>query len=191
MVALTVTLSVALVGLDASSEPAEAGWGGVSGSTGCSDINAASGSNLGAFYYYLSSPMASAQDYVFANVIAPTDLSTYSSPTMPTDLIYRDLDYSTYCGLRWYTPGLGGTTGLTTCDSLAWAGGPCSSHTIRFSTVFSNGTSTSGRRALACHESGHAIGLTHASGSTSCMLPGTTSVTTWNPTEQGWINAFY
>lgn len=183
--------STALVGLDVAPQPAEAGWAGISSGTGCNSVNAARAASLGGYYWNLSSQMADAQEWVFGYIFNPTDLFAYSDPTPTTDLVYRDLDYSTYCGYDWYAPGQGGITGLTTCDSLMGSGA-CRTHSIRFSTVYSGSASVTARRGLACHETGHAIGLTHATSASTCMTPGNSStVNQWNPTEIGWINAFY
>jgi hypothetical protein len=191
MAAVAILGAGAIVGLDTNAEPAEAGWAGITGATGCTGINAASVSNLGVYYWNLSSVMGAAQDWVNGAIVNPTDLNVYGYASQTADVVYRDLDYASYCGYDWYQVGSGGTTGLTTCDSLVGSGA-CKTHSVRFSTNYTNIASTTARRGLACHETGHAIGLTHATSSTTCMTPGnTSSVNQWNPTEIGWINAFY
>lgn len=42
-----------------------------------------------------------------------------------------------------------------------------------FYLQLSNGTPTGGRRSVACHEEGHALGLQHRQASQSCLYPST------------------
>jgi hypothetical protein len=184
--------AAALVSFSPASQPAEAGWVGASGAAGCNGVNMASSASISFYYLNLSSVMTSAQDYVRSNAIDPTDLASSSagSLTSTTDIIVRDLDYATYCGYDWFTSSSGGVTGLSTCDALT--GSKCKQHSIRYSTNYVNIASTTQRRGLACHETGHSIGLSHASSDASCMKPeDSTPATGYNSTEVGWINAAY
>jgi hypothetical protein len=181
-----------LVAFSPGAPPATAGWAGNTGGTGCTAVNMAGYSSLSFYYWNLSGAMTSAEDWVRSNDVDPTDLGTYNIVSQSADVVVRDLDYSTYCGLDWYSSSHGGgTTGLTTCDSLL-ANGRCSTHSIRYSTNYTSIASTSQRRGLACHETGHSIGLTHATSSSSCMVLGATNPAQgYNSTEIGWINAAY
>lgn len=186
-----MAIAAALVATSPNAQPAEAGFAANSGQTGCNGVNMAGYVSIGFRYLSLSSVMTTAEDWSRSNNINPTDIETYSTSSASADVVVRDLDYASYCGFDWFTTGNGGTIGLTTCDSvLPWSS--CGQHTIRFSSTYANIATTSQRRALACHENGHAIGLTHASSSTTCMTPNVANPpTTYNPTEIGWINNAY
>ena len=186
-----MAVTTALVATSPDAQPAEAGFAANSGQTGCNGVNMGGYVSLGFRYLSLSSAMTSAEDWSRSNNINPTDIETYGTSAATADVVVRDLDYASYCGFDWFDTRNGGTTGLTTCDSvLPWSS--CGQHTIRFSTVYTNVATTSQRRALACHENGHAIGLTHATSDTTCMKPNVVNPpTTFNPTEIGWINNAY
>lgn len=185
-----MSVVASLLAFSPGSSPASAGWAGNTGRTGCTAVNMAGYSSLSVYYWNLSSAMTSAESWVRTNDVDSTDLGTYAINSTSADIVVRDLDYTDYCGMDWYVSSAGGgTTGLTTCDTLL-ANGRCDTHSIRFSTNYTGSATTSQRRNLACHESGHAIGLTHATSSSSCMTPGGTSQS-YNSTEIGWINAAY
>jgi hypothetical protein len=128
--------------------------------------------NAAHYFWYdsLASDVSSAENYIRNNIYDPTDINTLddSSETASTDAIVRDEDYTTYCGYTWH--GAGGTTvwGLTTCNSLNGAN-ECESHVIRYDNSYFNVATAGGKRGLACHETGHSLGLTHRDTGAMCM----------------------
>ena len=85
--------------------------------------------------------------------------SRLSSSNSSTDLVAFDQDYTNWCGFAW--DGNPGLAGLVTCSSVT-TGGRCQRHEARYDISDTYGQSTTLRVALACHEQGHTLGLTHS-----------------------------
>lgn len=147
-------------------------FSGITGLTGCNDLNQADNANHGFNYVDLTSYMAAATDYARTNAIGPTDVYTSIDPTPDehTDVDVIDRYYVDYCGFSWYTPSTGGVIGAAKCDLLS-STNRCDHHSVRYSNTWTDGASTTQRRWLACHENGHALGLMHRSATDSCMPP--------------------
>ena len=130
-------------------------------------------SGLSTFYMYGS--VAS----VINNKVNPTDLSVVaelSSPNTTTDIVYYEANYSgaiATCGTTaWYWSGSTGipagsasAIGWTKCQNLS--GSKCDRFDIYFDQSWSINASQNYRNNIACHETGHALGLKHDS-NTSC-----------------------
>ena len=182
--------------LAAVSAPAAANWSGASGNTGCSGgVNMTDNKDL---YYYrssLTSYMYSAVAHALNNEVAPTDIVVKpeeSSAGSGTDIVYYDADFSTWCGKDWHPddPSDAGTAyvwGNSSCETLS--GSKCDRNDIRFDTSYWGSASTNARRKVACHETGHALGLTHRSG--SCMVTGSTWNTFFSSHDENHLDSNY
>jgi hypothetical protein len=85
------------------------------------------------------------------------------SPTSATDVVVYTQDYTTYCGRPWH-PQVNGpsTVGLTTCVSPNSGASTCEKHEVRYDLSWWNQNMDNGyRRDMACHETGHTLGLRH------------------------------
>ena len=173
--------------------PASAGWAGATGGTGCSGaVNMAGDATISFTYSSVASDMSTSMDWNRTQNLDPTDLVTSVTPSTSADVVVYENSYTTYCGQDWWSAsGGGGVTGFTTCDSLL-SNNRCKQHSIRFSGPWAAGASLTNRRYVACHESGHAVGLTHSTLDTTCMKYNDSSpVTVYNSTEKGYINSAY
>lgn len=153
-------------------------WAGASGQTGCTSLNSADNKTHTIYYSSLDSSQATEVDdfrNYLRNNTAVTD-QTVSVPDSTTDAVLYDEDYTTYCGYGW--DGTFGILGLTTCVSINTAY-ECEKHEVRFDTSDYSALGSTGREHNACHELGHSLGLTHSGESSSCMMPGQYSVTTY------------
>lgn len=155
------------------------------GSTYCQTDNAAVSFGL--------ETMTAAQKTVFRNVMSsqfnPTDLSTVENTTIiytgsaETDIVYQVGN-----------PG-SGLNGITWCDD-AVTSYQCDQHYVRIVAARVSSSSST-----PCHESGHAVGLTHGSDAypavsnnntnLECMRTPGTSVTTLGAHNVAQINANY
>lgn len=161
-------------------------WYGASGYIGCQ--NGTMADNWEHTYYYssLTSAMSAATTWSRTNNVDPTNMQSVllSTPTATTDVVVYDEDYTNFCGYTWN--GSGGTVvGLVSCVSLTTAN-TCEKHEMRFDTSFTGSTSQATQRVLACHETGHTIGLTHRSG--SCIATPLTSTNTYSGHDIGHID---
>jgi predicted Zn-dependent protease len=124
------------------------------------DINQTDNSGWYWAYVSLNSATQSALEWAKTNIFNPTDFNvTIEAEKSQTDMVARDLDYTTYCGVAW-----DGSTrnvwGLTTCVTLtSWNG--CDKHEVRYDEPDVLYMQLDHRRGLACHETGHAAGLRH------------------------------
>ncbi len=138
-------------------------------------------------YYSLTSAMESATTYAITNTYNPTDVYMYADSADMTG--YFDADYGTS----------GGNWAWTACAGGATYYGSDASHTrdcvpndVRYNLHYESEWSTTTRkRALACHETGHLFGLLHNTSTSSCMhnTPGTATVITTG--ERNLINGHY
>jgi len=98
-----------------------------------------------------------ALDYAMDTRLASTDMTTdeFQSQDANTDVVAVDVDYGTDPDHLWW--------GLWQCDSFV-SSTQCNKGTMRFNTSW--GTVTA---ALACHETGHSVGLGHSLLTDSCL----------------------
>lgn len=164
-----------LGGLMLASWPAaQAGhFSGATGGTGCSSPNMAD-NNTHSFFYTAAFPtyMRDAVNAARAESYDPTDINTVTSTNVNsgTDVVTYQQDYSSWCGARWHPTG--GAVGHTQCVSLVISNGRCQKAELRSDESFVAGTSVARRKWLACHETGHSLGLNHrTAASDSCMWP--------------------
>ncbi len=159
-----------VLGILVTAPPVSAGnHVGATGSTSCSSLNMMETSNSVLTYnrVFLTAPMYNAVAWALNNAVAPTDLTVSYDPTVDTstDAVYYDWDYSTTCGFTWHPAGT--VVAMAQCKYLT--GAACDRHHVRFDTSASAGWSTDQARHVACHETGHVFGITHTSGSATCM----------------------
>lgn len=148
-------------------------FSGATGATGCTGLNRADNANHGYYYYELQSETTAAMDWTRSNNMNPTNINTSRvGLSNTTDVVVLDRYYSDYCGVPWIQPGSGGVVGLVTCKSLVSGTAKCESHDLRMSNHFTDNTTRSNIRGLACHEDGHTVGLAHRSGTATCMPQG-------------------
>ena len=109
-----------------------------------------------------SSAVASHMSYI--NSLTATygvSASEAGSISSTTDEVVFDQAYTTYCGRSWTLDGNTGTFGLTSCLSHNSVG-ECEKNEVRLTTRIGSLTDTAvERQKLACHETGHALGLLH------------------------------
>lgn len=155
---------------------------GATGQEGCGGANAPQVKTPHYWYYDdLQAETAEAVSWSRANNIhALTRMDTVrqSSYTAGTDVWVGDRYYEDYCGVNWWLgPGDNdpyAAVGMGNCAKTIVGGSRrCNQHDLRISNHFSDNTTTTNLRGLACHEGGHTIGLGHrAPAATSCMVQG-------------------
>jgi hypothetical protein len=121
------------------------------------------------FYYSgVESGTRGAVEWARAQRYEPTSINTsvLSSVSSLTDVVVYDEDYSTFCGYTWHPAGIIG--GHVQCVSLA-AGNRCEKHEARYDLSWMNSETVNGRNIIACHETGHTLGLTHRNAEPGCM----------------------
>ncbi len=145
---------------------------GATGSTSCTELNIhdPDDSVIGYQRSNLTTPNHNQVDWILLNRVAPTDPEVGASSAR--DFIYYDYDYVNFCNFDWWSPSNpGGLQAFTKCSQLT--GSACDTHKIDLHEGFTSTLDTEGRRRLICHETGHAIGITHnnhsSSALTSCM----------------------
>lgn len=170
---------------------------GASGNTNCAGVNEQDNAQM--TYYRssgLTSAMYSAVVWNVNNNVAPTDFTVTedTSETTTTDVIYYENDYTgTYCGYTWHPNSTGSSLlGIYVCEKLNGSN-ECDRSKVRFDKSWDvlSTTTTTKRRALVCHETGHSFGLKHpTTSSTTCMNdPVPSSTTTYSSHDVGHINA--
>lgn len=164
--ALVATLLIAVI---AAIQPASANYlVGYTGNSGCTGLNMMDQFDSTVHYkrFALRTDNYDGVGWGMAFAVHPTDLDAVSTSSSTTaDVIFYDGNYSTYCGYTWWTSGSGGTGAIATCHTLSGSG--CAQHRIYIGNEYSDELDTTEHRILACHETGHAIGLTHNSHSAS------------------------
>lgn len=190
IVATGVAIAGSVLGFAA---PAQAGWAGATGGTGCNAINMTNDRNV-YFYNVNTDAMTTALTWSRETNLDPTDVNTYlTSNSSIADVIVYENPYTDYCGFDWYAgPKVGGIIGLTTCGSTL-SNGRCNMHTIRLDSNYTNIVTWPSKHVLACHEMGHVIGLTHAGSNQTCMAPEENEADSENysSVEIGWLNNAY
>lgn len=165
--------------------------------TGCDDLNQADNKTHNFEYIDLNSDNTAATEWVRKNVIDPTIINTSidATPDALTDVNVLDRYYIDYCGYNWYTSNSGGVIGSTKCDLLSPTN-RCDRHSVRYTNNWTDIASTTGRRWLACHENGHALGLKHRNeNADGCMSPSyvnaSTSTVAFSLHDQGHLSDNY
>lgn len=166
-------------------------FSGSSGNFGCDGgINMSDNGTQYYWYDSLTQNVSGAQNYTRNNVYDPIssintvdDSGEYSS----TDAIIRDQDYTDYCGKNWHPNGV---IGATQCNGLN-IDRECESHVIRYDTSYSDDASDFARRSLACHETGHSLGLQHRSTDSKCMESGSNQATDLSSHDINHLNNNY
>jgi hypothetical protein len=170
-------------------------WRTGSASLGCEGVNNSADSISHGYWYNsaLSSTMAQATSWARTNAIDPTDINTFSAPSLAvdTDVVVYDQDYTRLCGEYWDGSG-GFVVGMTHCVSLATnPANACEKTEVRYDESYTNRVTTTRRRNLACHENGHTLGLDEEFAGTSCMRSHATDYTTFTSGDITWINLNY
>lgn len=162
---------------------------GATGKTGCTAFNMADNHEHTYYYSNLTAAMTAATTWSRINNVNPTDMTTVlmSSESSATDVVVYDTNYTSYCGYTWHTPGEGGVIGLATCVSVNRVG-ECEKHEMRFDTSYTADASLTNRRSLACHETGHTLGIGH---STECLATPLSGSTIFSSHDIAHINANY
>lgn len=147
-------------------------YSGANGSLANCDLGNPGGVNVqterpNVYYYYDPNVVANNsvkihQDWAWNSVYGPTSLQPVAqgSPTSATNFVAYTQNYTTFCGQTWWPAG--GLVGLTTCVSLVGAGPGCHKHEVRYSLTWWTARDDSYHRHVACHETGHAFGVTHS-----------------------------
>lgn len=148
-------------------------FSGANGMTGCSPawVNMAD-NNYHTFYYSgLVPTTAEAQDSARIYHYDGTDVDTVvvGTLTTATDAVIYDANYTTWCGYNWDGGPGNNIWGVTHCVSINSAD-ECEKHHIRYDDSDIDGLSYEGRAALACHETGHSLGLFHRDEEYGCMI---------------------
>lgn len=167
--------SVTVAPVETASAGNNAGW---NGSVANCTLNQQSGVNgtdpnpLTFFHSALESGTYAAVEWARTQRYEPTGISTslLGSSNSLTDVVSFDQDYTVYCGYNWHTPGGMGdmTIAASTCVGLA-SSGACERHENRYDLSYMNAVPQNYREIVACHETGHAWGLTHRTEENGCM----------------------
>ena len=144
----------------------------------------------------LSTAMRTAVSNALNNHVNPTDITVAAEQATPdgnTDVVYREANYvGNYCGFTWHSAG--SLIGYTYCRTTSGAnGGTCQGFDIFFDQSWEVSTTTTLRGSIACHETGHSLGLTHPGtgiDQSTCMS-GPNGFQGYSTHEVGHINGFY
>jgi hypothetical protein len=144
----------------------------------------------------LSTAMRSAVAYALTYHVNPTDITVATEQATPdgnTDVVYYEADYANnFCGFTWHSAG--NLIGYTYCRTTSGAnGGTCQGFNIYIDQSWEVGTTTTLRRSMACHETGHSLGLMHPGTGIdqSTCVSGPNSFVGYSSHEIGHINSFY
>lgn len=141
----------------------------------------------------LKTDVYNAVAFILNNYVSPTDIALaaeQASPDANTDAVYFDADYGTTCGISWHPAGTG--IGLNSCASLS--GSKCQRTDVRIDNSFTDGVSNDWDRAIACHETGHTLGLLHranAGTEIGCMPSTVPLVVSYSSHDVPHINSNY
>lgn len=95
------------------------------------------------------------------NAVVPTDVvvaAESSSHGAGVDVVYQDFNYTgSICGITWHPAGT--LVGYTSCVTLS--GAKCDHFHVLYDTSYTSGLTVQQKRNLACHETGHSLGLSH------------------------------
>jgi hypothetical protein len=163
-------------------------------SLGCGGTDNSADSTAHGYWYNseLSSAMAEATSWARANAVDPTDINTFDVAALApdTDVVVYDQDYTDWCGEDWHPAGQ--VIGLTHCASIATNPvNACEKSGVRYDESYTNGASTTRRRNMACHESGHTLGLDVSFTNSGCMYLAAGDKTTFSSGDRTWINSHY
>lgn len=159
-------------------------------------VNSTDNANLSMYYGAAVMPSTAMSNgmLTYRGDLNTTDIDTFGYPDWDGSLAQRDIigynaDYSgTTCGQAWFSESSPGMVGLEFCEGLN--GVNCEQSRVYFDSDYIGISTANGLRAIACHEVGHAIGLTHTGG--TCMTDPIDEGQVWYSADQiGHINARY
>jgi hypothetical protein len=145
-------------------------WFGATGDTGC--VGNMADDTEHTFYFLNVVHMRNPQ--IWSNVTTldqPTRVSTRVVATESewTDVIIREIDLTTFCGLNTDVPGAN-VIGGTICGELYPGRPTCDKHVIYYDLSDTRNMNDTQRVRLACHETGHSLGLMHRGDDKGCMI---------------------
>ena len=194
---IVVALAVSILAATTSVRVASASnFTGGTGNSGCS-ANAQDNSTMSWHRTAgLSTAMRTAVANAVNNQVNPTDVTVSAEQAAPdgnTDVVYYEANYAgNWCGFIWHPTG--SLIGYTYCRTTAGAnGGTCQGFDIYFDSSWEVGTTATLRNSIACHETGHSLGLTHPAAGIdqSTCMSGLNSYQGYSTHEVGHINGFY
>lgn len=156
-------VSALVAGMQTTTAEATNFWGATGRYGQCVGGNKSDAAPLSFTYVDLAQAMDNATDWARANAIQPSGLPTSydATPNENIDVIVIDAQYVSYCNQQWATSATsGGVAGFTTCNSINSLN-QCQSADVRYNNNWTFDVGTDRERELACHENGHAIGLSH------------------------------
>lgn len=110
-----------------------------------------------------------------------------------TDIVRQHTDAYSPSGVNHYDSDYGDTwwVGMWNCMVL-YGGSICVQGRVRYNIGVYNESNVNYARSIACHEQGHAIGLAHSTGGSSCMFSSPAQERpTYAPHDIAHINALY
>lgn len=110
-----------------------------------------------------------------------------------TDIVRQHTDAYSPSGVNHYDSDYGDTwwVGMWNC-MVSYGGSICVQGRVRYNIGVYNESNVNYARSIACHEQGHAIGLAHSTGGSSCMFSSPAQERpTYAPHDIAHINALY
>lgn len=147
------------------------------------------------WYTALTAASTTAANGARINDLNPTNINTFMDDvlTSQTDVEVQDADYTgAWCGGQWLEPAYpNGWIGFAYCRALS--GSKCQQFVVYFDTDYMGPSTAAQELALACHEFGHTVGLTHATATQGgCMQTGPHSITNYsNHDRDSHLNVAY
>lgn len=152
-------IAVPVLGISAPSQATN-----FSGATtsGCNAVNMADDFHHTYFYDSLTQRVQGGMEAVRVNLLDPTRMGTVvlSAPSGLTDVIVHDEDYVKRCGIANWDDPTGNIWGMAPCVSIT-SDGRCESHFADFDLSDIPNMTNVEVNAVACHETGHTVGLEH------------------------------
>jgi hypothetical protein len=170
---------------------------GASGNSGCSGNMQDNSTMTFKRTSGIAGDMYNAVAYVINSLVQPTDVTVQAELAAEdgnTDVVYQEANYiGSYCGIVWGPTTGSYAVGYTYCASLS--GSRCQRFNVMFDQSWEVVATSTDRRHIACHETGHSLGLAHPTSSspvTTCMS-GTTAYITYDASHEvaGHINGNY
>ena len=189
-----ILISCLVSGIVFATPASASNFSGPTGATGCGNsmVNMQDNSVMTFSRQALTVQFSSAVSYVLNTDIVPTDIQLAAEDKTPdgnTDVIYYDNFYTTYCGLFWGNPNSPSILGASICQSLS--GSKCQQSFVLFSESLATTSTSAYLRSIACHETGHSVGLLHRADSTGCMTTAPGLMPLYTPHDIIHVNANY